>query len=442
MWKFRKSTSVIASIGLLGWTCSSVLPITFLAEEEAHANAVASSPAASLLRDSIYQEDHQVKPGVSLENLSFENQELLGANLRNAKLAFSSWKDMGLYKANFTSSDLTKASFERTSLVEARFNNAKLIGTRFTSVSLVGASFSGSTGTVTFGGPALSLRNADLGQIVIDLGGEGRGFMNADLRGANLSAATIGFGFLEGANFKGAVLRGLKTGNVDWTGAICPSGKTQSTKEPCSEVSSVGQGNGFKTPSESIVPTSTSAEVQRPTPTTVFRQTPSTIGTVVYRQCFALTEGVKKAYPSGYVLKLNDGSTKTCSKVGTWIPSKIGAPTTAPSKSAIRGSSSCVAFSYGFVPRYWANGETAKFQDGTVRKCVNGTWSTSISPGGSGSAEAVVVMQDCVLVESGLSSNWRGQSYRWTFYDIYADGRRKAGRSGWGYADQVPEDCW
>lgn len=45
----------------------------------------------------------------------------------------------------------------------------------------------------------------------------------------------------------------------------------------------------------------------------------------------------------------------------------------------------------------------------------------------------------CDLRESGLSSSWHGQSYYWTYYNLWSDGSRSVIKMGQGY--NPPSDC-
>lgn len=45
----------------------------------------------------------------------------------------------------------------------------------------------------------------------------------------------------------------------------------------------------------------------------------------------------------------------------------------------------------------------------------------------------------CDLRESGLSSSWYGQSYYWTYYNVWSDGTRTVIKMGQGY--DPPYDC-
>lgn len=45
----------------------------------------------------------------------------------------------------------------------------------------------------------------------------------------------------------------------------------------------------------------------------------------------------------------------------------------------------------------------------------------------------------CDLRESGLSSSWYGQSYYWTYYNVWSDGTRTVIKMGQGY--NPPYDC-
>jgi uncharacterized protein YjbI with pentapeptide repeats len=166
-----------------------------------------SSGSNPVITDEKYQEMHELKPSISLENLSFQDQMAINANLRKANLNFSSWSGMTLDGSTFAGGTLQKAQFFNASMPRTDFRKAQFSNTTFLGVDLTGANLSGATGSVVFGNSntkKLILKGANLTGLRIGVEG-GCGLCDVDLRGANLTKVSFAYGSFARANLTGAI---------------------------------------------------------------------------------------------------------------------------------------------------------------------------------------------------------------------------------------------
>ena len=407
----------IGSSRLLRCVLGLLLAVPFTAIQNVVTNQsvmASSSGSSSVITDEKYQEMHELKPGVSLENLSFQDQTAINANLRKANLNFSSWSGMTLDGSTFAGGTLQKAQFFNVSMPRTDFRKAQFSDTKFFGVDLTGANLSGATGSVVFGASntkKLILKGANLTGLRIGVGG-GCGLCDVDLRGANLTKVNFQYGSFARANLTGAILTDATFGNVDWTGVICPNGLRQNTE--CK----VGKPK-VVSPSTSNTPTATATPTTTPKTTTTSIKTPTT--------------AAKKVSPP--------------ITVRPRVVTRITSPPTAKAPQARKKPGQCTTWRYGQVEVYWNNGSSAIFDGSIKKRCVNGVWQIVDNSGGSGGSSgssARVVGQECSLEESGMYSSSYGQGYRWRVYDVYSDGRRSMARFGFGsgYENQVPSICW
>jgi uncharacterized protein YjbI with pentapeptide repeats len=371
-----------------------------------------SSGSNPIIKDRIYQGMHELMPGISLENLSFQDQTAINADLRDADLSSSSWSKMVLDGSTFVGANLDHAQFFGGSMVRADFRKAKFSNTKFYSVDLTGANFSGATGNVEFSNTDLVLEGANLTGLNISVSG-GCGLCEVNLRGANLTKITLWYGSFARADLTGAILTGATFGNVDWTGVICPNGVRQNTE--CK----VGKAK-VKTPLSPKKPVTT---VPR---TTIPKTTTTSVKT-------STTTTAKKVSPPVTVRPR--------------VVTRITSPPTTKAPKARKKPGQCTTWMYGQVEVYWNNGSITVVDGGIKKKCVDGYWRNLDNSGdssGSSGSSARVIGQECSLEESGMYSSFYGQGYRWRVYDVYSDGRRSMARFGFGsgYENQVPSICW
>ena len=370
-----------------------------------------------IIKDEKYQEMHELKPGISLENLSFQDKTAINADLRDADLSSSSWSHMVLDGSTFVGANLGHAGFFGGSMVRADFRKAKFSNTDFYSVDLTGANFSGATGNVYFGNKELVLEGANLTGLNISVGG-GCGLCDVNLRGANLTKITFWYGSFARADLTGAILTGATFGNVDWTGVICPNGVRQNTE--CK----VGKAK-VKKPARPKNPATTVPRTTIPQ-TTIPKTTTTSVKT-------STTTAAKKVSPP--------------ITVRPRVVTRVTSPPTTKAPKARKKPGQCTTWMYGQVEVYWNNGSTTVVDGGIKKKCVNGVWQSLDNSGdsnGSSGSSARVIGQECSLEESGMYSSFYGQGYRWRVYDVYSDGRRSMARFGFGsgYENQVPSICW
>jgi uncharacterized protein YjbI with pentapeptide repeats/energy-coupling factor transporter ATP-binding protein EcfA2 len=160
----------------------------------------------------------------SMQSAKFDRADLSRASLANvrarecrfssAQLVAANLAGADLERANFVGADLSQAQLIAASLVEVDLRSAKLEASDFSRANLSGAEMSGLTlGGAQFAGACF--RGARLSRCNL----EGMHMPGASFEGADLRHALLTGSQMHGANFRGALLRGTGLAEIDWEGA-------------------------------------------------------------------------------------------------------------------------------------------------------------------------------------------------------------------------------
>jgi hypothetical protein len=79
-----------------------------------------------------------------------------------------------------------------------------------------------------------------------------------------------------------------------------------------------------------------------------------------------------------------------------------------------------------------------------TRTCVNGKLSSPSTSGGSSGGSSggkTLVSKTCTISTTGLTSDWNGAQYSWTFWNHWSDGSKTVASMGSGYRNVVPNGC-
>ncbi len=161
--------------------------------------------------------------GARLFRLELDGVDLHGANFKNANLSESNMRGANLTGASFIGAYLSATKFDRSDLRRARFAGATFLTTA------EGANFSEADLSQTSGyliAPSAIFTHANLSGAKLrpDMSNQPMGllhtiFSQADLTGANLTGADLGFANLSSATLVRALVRGTSFDQADLTRA-------------------------------------------------------------------------------------------------------------------------------------------------------------------------------------------------------------------------------